>query len=225
MECKVCLEERAPKGPVLRLFEVSLEEVKKRLEGFSFSYRVSLSGIDLFFCSRNELKKAKELLRPFVYSEGPPLEEAVGKRLKELGLTLSCAESCTGGLVSARVVNVPGSSAYFKGGVVAYANELKVSLLGVPEELISRFGAVSRPVCHEMLEGLRRRFKTDCGIAVTGIAGPGGSERKPEGLTYVGVYAKGKQVILKRVFKGERNEKRFLSSQTALFYLLKLLER
>lgn len=226
MNCEVCLSEsrRELKGYVLRTFDISLPEIEVRLRGISFSHEVSLSGIDLFFKSPQDKERAKEELRGFVYSEdGSPMEEVVGRLLKDRGLTLSVAESCTAGLLSARVVNVPGSSEYFVGGVVVYSNELKRELLGVREETLRSFGAVSRETCGEMLRGLRERFRTDCGIAITGIAGPGGSEGKPEGLTYIGVYLKEREVIQERVWGLGRNPNRFLSTQTALNILRKLL--
>ena len=106
---------------------------------------------------------------------------------------------------------------------MVYSNELKKSLLGVREETLEKFGAVSKETCGEMLEGLKKRFRTDCGIAITGIAGPGGSERKPEGLTYIGVYVRDREVIEERVFKMGRNPNRFLSSQVGLNILRKLI--
>ncbi len=226
MNCQVCLaeEERNQRAHILRTFDLSLKEIEERLRGLEFSSEVSPSGVDLEFRREEDWKRAKEILKDFVYSEsGEPMEKVVGDLLRERSLTLSVAESCTAGLLSARIVNVPGSSEYFLGGVVVYSNELKKSLLGVREETLEKFGAVSKETCTEMLEGLRRRFRTDCGIAITGIAGPGGSERKPEGLTYIGVYVRDREVIEERVFKMGRNPNRFLSSQVGLNILRKLI--
>ncbi len=226
MECQVCLaeEERRPGVYILRTFDISQPEIEVRLRGLSFTHRVSLSGVDLEFGKEEDWKRAREVLKDFIYSEsGDPIEKVVGDLLRGRGLTLSTAESCTAGLLSARIVNVPGSSEYFLGGVVVYSNELKKSLLGVKGETLRRFGAVSRETCSEMLEGLRKRFGTDCGIAITGIAGPGGSEGKPEGLTYIGVYVRDKEVIEERVFGMGRNPNRFLSSQVGLNILRKLI--
>ncbi len=225
MSCRVCLEEAPPEeGLLLRTFGIEAEEIKKRLKGLSFSLRESLRGADLFFEKEEDRKRARELIGSYVYTDRPEdIEETLGRVLKERGLTLSVAESCTGGLLGARIVNVPGSSAYFLGGVIAYSNELKIQLLCVNEETLKRYGAVSRWVCLEMLAGLKRNFGSDCGIAVTGIAGPGGSTQKPEGLTYIGLYVGKRFTVIKRIFRGSRNEKRFLSTQTAFFYLLKML--
>ncbi len=183
----------------------------------------STGSLEIHFRFQEELERAKELLGDAVYSEGDSMEKVVGDLLREKGMTLSCAESCTGGLVGARIVNVPGSSDYFVGGVIVYSNRLKVDLLGVKEETLRKHGAVSRQTCQEMLEGLRKKFGTDTGIAITGIAGPGGSENKPEGLTYIGVYAGEKKIIEERIFEMGRNANRFLSSQVALNLLRKMI--
>ncbi len=120
------------------------------------------------------------------------IEEVVGRLLAARGQTLALAESCTGGLVGSRVTRVPGSSAYFAGGIVAYANEAKVAVLGVSAELLAEHGAVSGEVAAAMARGARERFGADLGLAVTGIAGPGGgTEEKPVGLVHVAVAGSG----------------------------------
>jgi PncC family amidohydrolase len=106
----------------------------------------------------------------------------------ERGLTVAVAESCTGGLVADAITDIPGSSAYFLGGIVSYGNDAKADLLGVPVEVIAAHGAVSAQVGRAMAEGARSRFDTDLAASVTGVAGPdGGTEAKPVGLTYVAV--------------------------------------
>ena len=116
------------------------------------------------------------------------MEAVVGQLLSEQGRSVAVAESCTGGLIAHRFTDVPGSSEYFLGGVVAYSNEAKHSLLGVPENLLMEHGAVSEPVARSMAEGVRERFNADIGVATTGISGPGGgSEEKPVGLVYVAI--------------------------------------
>ena len=123
----------------------------------------------------------------------PPTDEELfqvaarlGRRLVEAGLQLATAESSTGGMIGHLVTQIPGSSAYYVGGVVAYANEAKQAMLGVPTELIEASGAVSAEVSAAMVAGLLERMPADVGVAVTGIAGPdGGSAEKPVGLTYV----------------------------------------
>src|SRR5260370_6364831 len=106
------------------------------------------------------------------------MEEVVGRSLAISGFTLAVAESCTGGLISERLTNVPGSSKYFVEGLVTYSNESKQRLLGVDKKLIREFGAVSQQVARDMARGVRHRAKTDFGLAVTGIAGPGGGTQK-----------------------------------------------
>ncbi len=226
MECQVCLAEEESKRAVyvLRTFDISPAEIEVKLRGLDFTCEVSLSGVDLEFRSKEDWEKAKKVLQKFVYSESPsPMEKVVGDLLKERGLTISTAESCTAGLLSARIVNVPGSSEYFLGGVIVYSNELKRALLGVKEETLKEFGAVSKETCIEMLKGLKERCGTDCGIAITGIAGPGGSGSKPEGLTYVGVYLGDRKVVEERIFGMGRNPNRFLSSQVGLNILRKMI--
>ncbi len=226
MDCEVCLSERKrTEGEfVLRTFGLKPDELRARLQGVSFRWNLHPGGMDLFFEREGDREEARKRLGDAVYADSwRALEEVVGELLREKGLSLSTAESCTGGLVSARIVNVPGSSCYFVGGVVAYSNELKIRLLGVREETLRRFGAVSEQVCREMLRGLRERFKTDTGIAITGVAGPGASESKPEGLTYVGAYVADVTAVEERTFSAGRNVNRFLSSQTALNLLRKLL--
>jgi PncC family amidohydrolase len=123
---------------------------------------------------------------------GKSIEERIGERLEELSLTVSVAESCTGGLVGSRLTDVAGSSAYFLGGIIAYSNEAKVKLLAVRRETLAGHGAVSAQTAREMAEGVRKCFGTDIGLAVTGIAGPGGATKdKPIGLMWFALAAEG----------------------------------
>lgn len=116
------------------------------------------------------------------------LPEALGKRLKEKHLTIAFAESCTGGLASSMVTDIPGSSEYLMGSVVSYTNRVKHQLLGVKQETLERYTAVSEETCREMAEGIRRQLGTDLGVSITGLAGPGGgTQDQPVGLVYVGV--------------------------------------
>ena len=126
--------------------------------------------------------------------------------LRARGLTIATAESCTGGLVSAALTAVPGCSDVVLGGIVTYSNEMKASLLGVPEEVLQRVGAVSEDCAREMANGLLRATGAGLGISVTGIAGPGGgSAEKPVGLVYIGVACLGRETILRRnLFSGNR---------------------
>jgi nicotinamide-nucleotide amidase len=131
----------------------------------------------------------RERVGTFLYGEGDQtIEAVVGKLLVEKGWRMAVAESCTGGLIANRITDVPGSSDYFERGIVAYSNQAKVELLGVPEGLIAAHGAVSAPVAEAMAEGVRVRSNVDISLSVTGIAGPsGGTEEKPVGLVFMGI--------------------------------------
>lgn len=131
---------------------------------------------------------ARALGRHLVSASGRKQEAVVGRLLERRRETLAVAESCTGGRVASRLTSVPGSSAYFLEGVVAYANAAKTRRLGVPSSLLARHGAVSAETAEAMAQGVRRSAGADWGLAVTGIAGPGGgSAHKPVGLAYLGV--------------------------------------
>lgn len=145
------------------------------------------------------------------------LEEVVVNSLIGRSLTLALAESCTGGLIANRITDVPGCSAAFLAGVVSYSNEAKREILGVPEELLVRHGAVSEEVARAMAEGVRQKTGADIGISVTGIAGPGGgTPEKPVGLVYIAL-ANAKGTIAQRHrFMGSRNDIKRRTSQTAL---------
>ncbi|HRO99579.1 MAG TPA: competence/damage-inducible protein A [Flavobacteriales bacterium] len=137
-------------------------------------------------------RKAEQLYRlvpELIYGEGEDrLEQVVGRLLKERGQTLSLAESCTGGYVSHLITSVPGSSAYFTGGVVSYANAVKMEELGIPSDMLELNGAVSRPVVEQMAQGVRQALRTDWSMAFSGVAGPdGGTPEKPVGTVWIAV--------------------------------------
>jgi nicotinamide-nucleotide amidase len=167
----------------------------------------------------------RERLGPLVYgSDAETMEEVVGKLLREHQKTLAVAESCTGGLVGERITAVPGSSDYFLGGVVAYADRMKVALLGVPESLLLKHGAVSEPVALAMAEGARERFGADLAVSTTGIAGPGGgSAAKPVGLVWVG-FADGEESAAQVFeFPLDRSRHRMATAQVALDWVRRSL--
>ncbi|HEX2695880.1 MAG TPA: nicotinamide-nucleotide amidohydrolase family protein, partial [Acidobacteriota bacterium] len=172
---------------------------------------------------------AEELVRrklgEFVYSRnGEGLEAVAGGLLLSTGKTVACAESCTGGLLSQRLTSIPGSSAYFLEGVVAYGNRAKVRRLGVPQRSIDGNGAVSPPVAEAMARGVRARSGADLGLAVTGIAGPGGgSEDKPVGLVFTALAWKGGVSVERNLFRGTREIVRSQAAQKALDMLRRRL--
>jgi nicotinamide-nucleotide amidase len=156
--------------------------------------------------------------------QGESMEMVVGNLLAARGKTLSVAESCTGGLVGARLTDVAGSSAYFIEGVVAYSNDAKMRTLGVSDATLSEFGAVSEETASAMAIGMRDRAKTDYAVSVTGIAGPdGGSPEKPVGTVYIGYSDSSTTKTLKLVLPGDRELIRWRSSQAALDYLRRQL--
>ncbi|MCX8093088.1 MAG: competence/damage-inducible protein A [Candidatus Goldbacteria bacterium] len=153
------------------------------------------------------------------------LEEKVAILLKDKKLTIATAESCTAGLLSYRLTNIPGSSLYFLGGVNTYSNESKINLLGVKEETIKKYGAVSEECARQMAQKCREKFGSDIAIAISGIAGPdGGTVEKPVGLVYMAIDFKGDIKIFKFNFGGLRDVVRARASQMALFELYKLLK-
>ena len=132
-------------------------------------------------------------------------------------LTISVAESCTGGLIGHIITSTPGSSAYFMGGVISYSNRAKCDMLGVAENTIITHGAVSAQAAKEMAGGVRERFKSDLGLSVTGIAGPdGGSSEKPVGTVYMGLADKNSLFSEKYLFRGTREEIKQKTAETAL---------
>jgi PncC family amidohydrolase len=153
------------------------------------------------------------------------LENQVGTLLHQKGLRIATAESCTGGLIGHRITNIAGSSDYFTGGVVAYAYEAKVSLLGVSWDTLTKYGAVSRETVLEMAEGARQRLGADIAISVSGIAGPGGGlPGKPVGTMWIGlVSADGKWARAFR-FPGSRGEVKAAGAEAALQMLLDYLQ-
>lgn len=153
------------------------------------------------------------------------LEEQIGKLLRVQGLTLATAESCTGGLVAHRITNVPGSSAYYLGGFVAYSNRAKEQFLAVRHETVLAHGAVSEEVAREMARGARQQMQADVAVAVTGIAGPGGgTPEKPVGLVYVALSAADAEHCRRHQWPGDRLANKEQSAEAALRLLLAYLQ-
>ena len=155
-----------------------------------------------------------------------PLEVVVGEILRQRGLCLAVAESCTGGLISHLVTNVPGSSAYYLGGVTAYANEVKIHLLGVHPETLEKYGAVSSETVIEMARGVRIALAADIGISVSGIAGPdGGTHDKPVGTVWIGLSSPQEEYSRHYLWSGDRLAVKQQSAQAALKLLLENLQK
>lgn len=176
--------------------------------------------------AQTEAKTLRRLLGPIAYGQGDlTLAEVVGRALIRTGRTLAVAESCTGGLVSKLITDIPGASQYFLRGWVTYSNEAKTEELGVPVELIAQHGAVSEEVAGAMAQGARRVARTDYAIAITGIAGPdGGTEEKPRGLVYIAVAGPDGTSTQRYVFSRDRASVRLRAAQTSLNTLRGLLE-
>ena len=155
--------------------------------------------------------------------EKPP-EAELGELLRQRGLRLATAESCTGGLVGHRVTNIPGSSDYYLGGVTAYSNEAKQRLLGVRTGTLQAHGAVSRESVLEMAQGARRAVGAEIGVSVSGVAGPGGgSPGKPVGLVWLGLSTPQGDWAVERLFHGSRVEIKEASAEAALKLVLDYL--
>ena len=151
-------------------------------------------------------------------------EIRVGQLLAERNETLAAAESCTGGLVGHLLTEIPGSSAYFLGGIVAYSNKAKVDFLNVAPVTLEKFGAVSRETAIAMANGVRDNFNADFGIAVTGIAGPmGDPSDKPMGLTWIAVSSRMKTVAKSHQWEGNRSENKLLSANALMDFLLETI--
>lgn len=154
------------------------------------------------------------------------IEEKVFKLLKDKEYKISCAESCTGGLLAATLINVPGVSEIFNEGIVTYSNEAKRHYLGVSKKTLKKYGAVSKQTAKEMAVGMAKKAKTQVAISTTGIAGPdGGTEKKPVGLVYIGIFIDGETIVKEFIFEGDRQSVRTQVVQKALSILKKRLKK
>ena len=171
----------------------------------------------------------QEMLGDVVYGvDVENMEQAVVQQLKEKGLKVATAESCTGGLISKRINEIPGASDVFECGVCSYANRIKHELLGVSDQTLKQLGAVSEQTAREMAEGIRRLSGADIGVSVTGIAGPGGgTPEKPVGLVYLGVSSEGYSKVVRYLSgskkAGSREHIRYIASQQALKLVLEAI--
>lgn len=173
----------------------------------------------------SEVEKLLKLIPELVYGfDDDTLESVIGKLLIDANCTLSTAESCTGGMIAHKITSVAGSSKYFLGSVVSYANEVKMESLGVPEKSLQQHGAVSEEVVRQMAEGVRKKMKTDYSIATSGIAGPeGGTDEKPVGTVWIAIATPKLTIAKKYLFGHNRQRNIEISANTALNMLRKEL--
>ncbi len=163
-------------------------------------------------------EQVKQRVGEYIYAlNNEKIESVTAKLLRDNCLTVSCAESCTGGMLAARLTSISGSSAYIHGSIVTYSNEAKIKFLGVDEQILNTKGAVSEEVAKQMAEGIIKAVGSNIGIGITGIAGPtGGSDKKPVGLVYIAVSGKQGTIVTENLFSGERDNIRYRATQQAL---------
>ncbi len=232
----VAKKEKSLRVRVLKTFGLGESEVVEKLgdfspEGVDVGYRICLPEIHLRLTAsghdgkvldsllRDACSEAGKRLGDFLFSEGGgTLEDVTASLLLEKDLTLSIAESCTGGLCASRFTDIPGSSGYFLGGAVVYGNDSKEKLLGVRAETLARFGAVSEEVVSEMALGAKDLFGSDIGLSISGIAGPGGgTAEKPVGTVWFGfTHDSSGTVCERRNFTGTRDEIKDFAAATAI---------
>ena len=226
---------------IIRTYGLNEQDVRKKLKSLGQTFRnveflSHPKGVDITLTVKaeshgiaKEMADAVEshinkLLGEYVYGTGcDKLEHVVGKALVSCEKSLSVAESCTGGLICHWLTNVPGSSRYFKQGVITYSNSAKMDLLNLQEETLKKSGAVSRETAEAMAEGARETGKTDIGLAVSGIAGPGKIEDKPAGLVFISVAGRDGITSEKYRFGGGRELIKIQAAQAALDLLRRSL--
>lgn len=204
---------------LFRTFGLKESDVSSLVKDFGNTFiNVSALGVDVYAKESTSASKIEAVLGKYIYAhDESEMEEIVGKLLRQKQLTIATAESSTGGLIVSRIVNVAGSSDYCLGGIVSYSNQAKMNILGVKEQTLKSFGAVSEQTAKEMLLGAKRLFGADIVLADTGIAGPGGgTSEKPVGLHYIGIMVKDNINIYKEIYQAQRNYTRLYISQFAL---------
>lgn len=229
-----------PRHRKLRVYGLSesqiadvFKDLKDELKGAMFGFYPSFpeNHITITVRGKNETEVERELTRaeerirdilgPYVFASGEKTMEAViGELLTERKMTLSVAESCTGGLIGHRLTSVSGSSQYFERGMIVYSNRSKVEMLGVRQKTIDSHGAVSDQTVREMAVGVQKTAKTDIGLAVTGIAGPlGGTEDKPVGTVFIALSVHGRVFSSRYLFSGDRDKIKRATAQMALDWI------
>lgn len=200
-------------------------------DGIYYEFLVKNYGILVRLQSRESNKNKVEKIVEKIYNkignyifgeDTDRLEKKTVELVKKLGMSISTAESCTGGMIASKLIDVSGVSSVFKEGLVTYSNEAKMKRLGVKKETLEKYGAVSEETAREMVLGL----DSDIAIATTGIAGPdGGSAEKPVGLVYIGIRVKDEIYIERKIFSGDRNKIRERAVSQSLFNLIKILDK
>jgi len=219
------------------IYESSLYNILKKTikenNAFKIAFLPKYSGVDIRISMKENVSNQKfnkfksqisNMIKKYIYSDSDEkLEEVVAKELIKKNLSLSVAESCTGGLISKKITDLAGSSNFFLGGIVAYSNNMKINILNVNEETINKYGAVSEETAIEMAEGIMHINNSDIAIATTGISGPGGgTKEKPVGLVYVSAIYQNKKIVKKYKLGSNRDINREITSSIA-FNIIRLL--
>jgi nicotinamide-nucleotide amidase len=228
-ECRVKVDLFRTTGIAESAIYERIEKDFQSFTDFEIAFLPRFTGVDIrvlrhqsALLNESLFQKFREILYgnigEYIYTTEPvELEAVVGRLLAERKHTVAVAESLTGGLIQDKLTDIPGSSAYFMGGVVAYSNNAKASLLAVQSDTIKEHGAVSEAVAREMATGIQQRFNTDLGIATTGIAGPSGAtENKPVGLAFIGIAYNSLVNVKKFQFSGDRQIVKQRSAQAGL---------
>ena len=209
-----------------KLYEILFKEIQLN-KNFKIAFLPNYSGVDIRLSRLSKISeklfsefkhKIRKLIGKYIYSDSDELlEEVLGKKLNTLNLKLSVAESCTGGIISKKISNVPGASKYFSGSVIAYNNNIKKKILNVNKETIEKFGPVSEEVAIEMARGVLLITDSDISVATTGISGPdGGTDEKPIGLIYIAINYRNKNIVKKFNLPSNRKIHREIASNIAL---------
>ena len=212
------------------LVQKKVEPLAKGLP-LSLAYCASVEGVKVFFSGhdqnlvKSKAEEAKKLFGDLVLANNElSLVKEVSERLKKHSLTFGTAESCTGGMIAEAITALPGSSEIFAGSIVSYSNAVKAKQLGVSEEILDEYGAVSSQCVEAMVKGAAKALEVDAAVAVSGIAGPdGGTPEKPVGLVYIGAKLHEKVIVRKYVFPGNRDSVRQRTAMRALIMLRELL--
>lgn len=216
---------------LMKHFEKQLPEfVRISIDNSNLVTRITLTGINTgaellrFKMNRLQQNLHDMFTEELVSNEDKSISEVLGELLNERELTVSSAESCTGGNIAHKITEIPGSSAYFLGSVVSYSNDVKADVLHVSRSSLGRFGAVSRQVAEEMAKGVSKLMQTDCSIATTGIAGPeGGTKFKPVGTVWIAAKYGETVVSEMKKFKGDRQTVIESATNHGMVMLIKLL--